>query len=88
MMPNFKPHQLPPSLCVRMAWARAVIVPMSFAISTCRFGLALIAAISRMLIMTLGFRARLFRFDDLFNFASLWSLILLFIWRFCALLPS
>ena len=69
--PIFKPHQLPPSLCVRIAWARAVIVPVSFAISTCRFGLALIAAISRVLIMTLGFRARLFRFDDLFNFASL-----------------
>ena len=86
--PIFKPHQLPPSPCVRIAWARAVIVPVSFAISTCRFGLALIAAISRMLIMTLEFRARLFRFDDLFNFASLWSLILLFIWRFYALLPS
>ena len=68
--PIFKPHQLPPSPCVRIAWARAVIVPVSFAISTCRFGLALIAAISRGLIMTLGFRARLFRFDDLFNFAS------------------
>ena len=58
--PIFKPHQLPPSPCVRIAWARAVIVPVSFAISTCRFGLALIAAISRVLIMTLGFRARLF----------------------------
>ena len=68
--PIFKPHQLPPSPCVRIAWARAVIVPVSFAISTCRFGLALIAAISRGLIMTLGFRVRLFRFDDLFNFAS------------------
>ena len=86
--PIFKPHQVPPSLCVRIAWARSVIVPVSFAISTCRFGLALIAAISRMLIMTLGFRARLFRFDDLFNFASLWFLIFLFIWRFCVLVPS
>ena len=65
--PIFKPYQLPPSPCVRIAWARAVIVPVSFAISTCRFRSALIAAISRVLIMTLGFRARLFRFDDLFN---------------------
>ena len=63
----FKPYQLPPSPCVRIAWARAVIVLVSFTISTCRFGLALIAAISRVLIMTLGFRARLFHFDDLFN---------------------
>ena len=86
--PFFKPYQLPPSPCVRIAWARAVIVPVSFAISTCRFRLALIAAISRVLIMTLGFRARLFRFDDLFNPAPPWFLNLLFIRRFCALLPS
>ena len=51
--PIFKPHQLPPSPCVRTAWARAVIAPVSIAISTCRFGLALIVAISRVLIMTL-----------------------------------
>ena len=49
----FKPHQLPPSPCVRTAWARAIIVSVSIAISTCRFGLALIAAISRVLIMIL-----------------------------------
>ena len=84
----FKPYQLPPSPCVRIAWARAVIVPVSFAISMCRFRLALIATISQVLIMTLGFRARLFRFDDLFNLAPPWFLNLLFIWRFCALLPS
>ena len=58
--PNFKPHQLPPSPCVQIMWTRAIIVPVSFTISTCRFGLTLIAAISRMLIMTLGFRACLF----------------------------
>ena len=51
--PIFKPHQLPPSPCVRTTWARAIIVPVSIAISTCRFGLALIVAISRVLIMTL-----------------------------------
>ena len=50
--PIFKPYQLPPSPCVRTAWARAVIIPASVAISTCRFGLALIAVISRVLIMT------------------------------------
>ena len=49
----FKPYQLPPSPCVRTAWARAIIIPASIAISTCPFGLALIAAISRALIMTL-----------------------------------
>ena len=87
-VPIFKPYQLPPSPCVRIAWARAVIVPVSFAISTCRFGLALIAAISRVLIMTLGFRARLFHFDDLFNPAPPWFLNLLFIRRFRALFPS
>ena len=85
MTPIFKPHQLPPSPCVRTARARAVIVPASIAISTCPFRLALIAAISRMLIMTFGFCARLFRFDDLFSFAFLWSLNLLFIWRFFVL---
>ena len=87
-VPIFKPYQLPPSPCVRIAWARAVIVPVSFAISTCRFGLALIAAISRVLIMALGFRARLFPFDDLFNSTPLWFLNLLFIQRFGALFPS
>ena len=87
-VPIFKPYQLPPSPCARIVWARAVIVPVSFAISTCRFGLALIAAISRVLIMALGFRARLFPFDDLFNSTPLWFLNLLFIQRFGALFPS
>ena len=36
------PYQLPPSPCVRAAWARAVILPMSLAISTCSFGNGLI----------------------------------------------
>ena len=49
----FKPHQLPPSPCVRTAWARAVIAPPSIAISTCLFGLTLITSISGVLIMTL-----------------------------------
>ena len=53
------PYQLPSSPCVRTAWTRAVIVLASFAISTCLFGLSLIAVISRMLIMIFGFRARL-----------------------------
>ena len=86
--PNFKPHQLPPSPCAQIMWARAIIIPVSFTISTCRFGLTLIAAISRMLIMTLGFRARLFPFDDLFNSMPLWFLNFLFIQRFGALFPS
>ena len=86
--PNFKPHQLPPSPCVQIMWARAIIIPVSFTIFTCRFGLTLIAAISRMLIMTLGFGARLFPFDDLFNSTPLWFLNFLFIQRFGALFPS
>ena len=94
MAPIFKPHQLPPSPCVRTAWARAVIVPPSIAISTCLFGLTLIAAISRVLIMTLwvsrlSFLPSFFFFlfpDDLFSFEFLWSLSFLFIWCSCALL--
>ena len=53
MAPISKPYQLPPSPCVQTAWARAVIVPASIGISTCLFRLALIVAISRVLIMTL-----------------------------------
>ena len=75
------PHQLPPSPCVQTMWVRAIIIPVSIDISTCRFRLALIAALNRALIMTFGFCARLFRFDDLFGFAFLWSLGTLFIWR-------
>ena len=88
MAPIFKPYQLPPSPCVRTVWARVVIVPASIAISTCPFGLALIAAISRVLIMTLWVSRPSLLFDDLFNFAFLWSLSFLFIWYSCTLLPS
>ena len=92
MAPIFKPHQLPPSPCVRTAWARVVIVPPSIAISTCLFGLTLISAISGVLIMTLWvshqsflpFCSSLF-FDDLFSFEFLWSLSFLFIWCSCTL---
>ena len=37
--PFLYPHQLPPSPCVRTAWARAVIIPAMVAISTCLLGL-------------------------------------------------
>ena len=80
------PYQLLPSPCVRTAWTRVVIVLASFALSTCLFGLSLIAVISRMLIMIFGVSRSSLRFDDLFSFVSLWSLNLLFIRRFCALL--
>ena len=40
--PFFYPHQLPPSPCVRTAWARAVIIPATVAISTCLLGYGLI----------------------------------------------
>ena len=36
------PYQLPPSPCVRIAWAMAVIIPVTVAISTCLFGYGLI----------------------------------------------
>ena len=77
-----------PSPCVRTAWARAVIVPASIAISTCLFGLTLIAVISRMLIMTLWVSRLSFLFDDLFGFELLWSPNFLFIWCFCVWLSS
>ena len=38
------PHQLPPSPCVRIAWARAVILPATVAISMCLLGNGLIKA--------------------------------------------
>ena len=39
--PSLHPYQLPPSPCVRTAWARAVIISATVAISTCllRYGL-------------------------------------------------
>ena len=37
--PFLYPHKLPPSPCVRTAWARAVIIPATVAISTCLLGL-------------------------------------------------
>ena len=40
--PFLYPHQLPPSPCVRTAWARAVIIPATVAISTCLLGYGLI----------------------------------------------
>ena len=42
----FSPHQLPPSPCVRNAWARAVILLTSVAISTCLFGVESVKALS------------------------------------------
>ena len=40
--PVLYPHQLPPSPCVRTAWARAVINPATVVISTCLLGCGLI----------------------------------------------
>ena len=42
----FSLHQLPPSPCVRNAWARAVILLISVAISTCLFGAGSVMALS------------------------------------------
>ena len=42
--PFFKPYQLPPSPCVRRAWARAVTFLISDATSTCLFGAGLVKA--------------------------------------------
>ena len=42
--PLFKPYQLPPSPCVRCAWARAVTFLVSDAISTCLLGAGLVRA--------------------------------------------
>ena len=42
--PFFKPYQLPPSPCVRRAWARAVTFLVSDAISTCLLGAGLVKA--------------------------------------------
>ena len=42
--PFLYPHQLPPSPCVRIAWARAVILPATVAISTCLLGNGLVKA--------------------------------------------
>ena len=81
------PISCPPSPCVRTAWARAAIILVTIAVSTCLFGLTLIAAISGVLMMTLWV-PRLFFIpfcfplfpDDLFSFEFLWSLTFLFIW--------
>ena len=40
--PFLYPYQLPPSPCVRTAWARAVIISATVAISTCLLGYGLI----------------------------------------------
>ena len=40
--PILYPHQLPPSPCIRTAWARPVIIPATVAISTCLLGYGLI----------------------------------------------
>ena len=51
--PIFKPHQLPPSPCVRTCVGKGCNCScVSIAISTCRFGLTLITAISQVLIIT------------------------------------
>ena len=42
--PFLYPHQLPPNPCVRIAWARAVILLITVAISTCLLGNGLIKA--------------------------------------------
>ena len=42
----FKPYQLPPSPCVRCAWARAITLLVLDAISTCLFGAGLVRALS------------------------------------------
>ena len=42
--PIFQTYQLPPSPCVRRAWARAVTFLVSDAISTCLLGVGLVKA--------------------------------------------
>ena len=42
--PFFIPYQLPPSPCVRCAWARAVTLLVSDAISTCLLGAGFVKA--------------------------------------------
>ena len=42
--PFSKPYQLPPSPCVRRAWARAITFLVSDAISTCLLGAGLVKA--------------------------------------------
>ena len=44
--PFFKPHQFPPSPCVRNAWAMAVILLVSVVVSMCLFGAGLVKALS------------------------------------------
>ena len=44
--PFLQPYQLPPSPCVRSAWARAVILVASVAVSTCPPGVGFVKAYS------------------------------------------
>ena len=44
--PFLQPYQLPPSPCVRSAWARAVILVASIAVSTCPPGIGLVKTYS------------------------------------------
>ena len=57
--PFFKPYQLPPSPCVRYAWARAITLLVSDVISTCLFGAGLVrdffAVICLVIMMTFRF---------------------------------
>ena len=47
----FKPYQLPPSPCVRYAWARAVKFLVSGAISTCLLGAGLVRDLSPLYVL-------------------------------------
>ena len=47
----FKPYQLPPSPCVRYAWARAVSFLVSGAISTCLLGAGLVRDFSSLYVL-------------------------------------
>ena len=44
--PFLQPYQLPPSPCVRSAWARAAILVASATVSTCPPGVGLVKAYS------------------------------------------
>ena len=66
-------YQLPPSPCVRTAWARAAINPATVVISTCLFGCGLIKPDRRYTWYVnddpLGFRA-CFSYSPCFSFIS------------------
>ena len=82
------PYQLPPSPCVRTAWAKAVIIPATVAISTCLFGYGLIKPDHRqrgMLMMALWVSRMFFILTcfplflaDLPSFEFLWPYTFLF----------